>query len=209
MNKKLTFCAIIELYKKKKGGWIMCRINIHFASFVYCLISILLSSCSSMGDGTNSYNEQRMQSSQSSLPADYAARLPEHITTGEKTVLVDPNVHAWGAYDAEGNLVKAGLTTAGANWCPDINRGCKTSAGSFRIQSLGEPECKSKIFPVGKGGAPMPYCMFFNGGQGLHGSYEVVEANVSHGCVRMQVADAEWLRYNFANVGTKVVVRPY
>jgi lipoprotein-anchoring transpeptidase ErfK/SrfK len=59
------------------------------------------------------------------------------------------------------------------------------------------------------GGAPMPYCMFFNGSQGLHGSYEVVDGNASHGCVRMTVSDAEWVRFNFATIGTKVVVRPY
>jgi lipoprotein-anchoring transpeptidase ErfK/SrfK len=27
--------------------------------------------------------------------------------------------------------------------------------------------------------------------------------------VRMHVSDAEWLRYNFVNVGTKVIVKPY
>ncbi len=184
----------------------MCRIHIHFAYFVYGLIAILLSSCSSMSNGPGPQGQSSMQSS---LPADYASRLPEHISTKEKTVLVDPNVHAWGAYDASGNLVKAGLTTAGADWCPDINRGCKTSSGSFRVYSLGEPECKSKIFPVGRGGAPMPYCMFFHGGQALHGSYEVVEGNVSHGCVRLPVSDAEWLRYDFVTEGTKVVIKPY
>jgi lipoprotein-anchoring transpeptidase ErfK/SrfK len=55
----------------------------------------------------------------------------------------------------------------------------------------------------------MPYCMFFNGNQGLHGSYNVVDGNASHGCVRMTVSDAEWVRFNFANIGTKVIVRPY
>lgn len=185
----------------------MCRIHIHFAYLMFGAISILLTSCSSVGPAPSGYNQQ--ENAQSSLPADYASRLPSHLSTGEKTVLIDPNVHAWGAYDASGNLVRAGLTTAGSSWCADINRSCKTSAGSFRIYSLGEPECKSKIYPVGKGGAPMPYCMFFKGGQALHGSYEVVEANVSHGCVRLHVSDAEWLRYSFVNEGTKVVVRPY
>jgi lipoprotein-anchoring transpeptidase ErfK/SrfK len=61
------------------------------------------------------------------------------------------------------------------------------------------------------GGAPMPYCMFFNRNQALHGSpdHEVVDGNISHGCVRMHVPEAEWLRYNFVHVGTKVIVRPY
>lgn len=141
-------------------------------------------------------------------PPDYEARLPHTIASTEKAVLVDPNVHAWGAYE-NGNLIKAGIATAGSNWCPDIGRPCRTKSGTFRIQSLGSQDCKSHIFPVPRGGAPMPYCMYFNGGQALHGSYETAEANISHGCVRMNVSDAEWLRFNFANVGTKVIVKSY
>ena len=55
----------------------------------------------------------------------------------------------------------------------------------------------------------MPYCVFFNKNQGLHGSQYVMEGNQSHGCVRLSVDDAEWVRFNFANIGTKVIVRPY
>jgi len=55
----------------------------------------------------------------------------------------------------------------------------------------------------------MPYCMFFNGKQGLHGSNQVVRGNVSHGCVRLHVGDAKWIRFNFATIGTKVIVKPY
>lgn len=140
---------------------------------------------------------------------DVTSRLPQHIDTTEKVVIVNPNVHAWGAYDESGALVKAGMATAGKNYCPDIRRGCRTKAGTFRIYSLGSPDCKSRKYPIPRGGAPMPYCMFFHGGQALHGSYEVADANLSHGCVRLHVKDAEWLRYNFVNVGTKVVVKPY
>jgi hypothetical protein len=205
LKKKLSFCAIIESYKKKNGGFNMCRIRIHFAYFLYGAIAILLTSCASMGNGPNNARHHP----QSSLPADYASRLPSHIKTGEKTILVDPNVHAWGAYGSNGDLVKAGIATSGAEYCPDIHRACKTKSGTFRIYSLGSPKCKSTLFPVGRGGAPMPYCMYFHGGQALHGSYEVADANISHGCVRMEVSDADWVRHDFANVGTKVIVRPY
>ena len=168
-----------------------------------------LASCAT----TSTSNQPSMQMAQEEreqapLP-DYKDRLPQQLATGEKVILIDPNVHAWGAYNSSGQLVYAGLATAGSNWCPDIGRPCRTKSGSFRVNSLGSPSCKSSIYPLPRGGAPMPYCMFFNHNQGLHGSYEVVEGNVSHGCVRMRVGDAEWLRYNFANVGTKVIVRPY
>lgn len=140
----------------------------------------------------------------------YASRIPSHINTGgEKTIVVNPEVHTWGAYSAKGDLVRAGLISAGSNYCPDLHRPCRTKSGTFRIQTLGSANCVSKKFPLGRGGAPMPYCMYFNGAMALHGSYELAEANLSHGCVRMSVGDAKWIRFNFAHVGTKVIVKPY
>lgn len=138
-------------------------------------------------------------------------RLPRKINPpGEKVIIVDPRSHGWGAYTPEGILVRSGLATAGGKWCRDTGRSCRTSVGSFRIFSLGNSDCVSSIYPLEEGGgAPMPYCMFFNGSQGLHGSNQVREANVSHGCVRVSVGDAEWIRFQFATIGTKVIVMPY
>lgn len=173
---------------------------------MFCLFFLGLTSCS-----TYSTPSSPTVTAENAPTPDYAARIPKHITTSEKTVVVDPNVHVWGAYDQNGDLLKAGLASAGADYCPDLGRRCHTQSGTFHVESLGSPECKSSIFPLGKGGAPMPYCMFFNRNQALHGTgfYEVREGNISHGCVRMHVEDAHWLRYNFVNVGTKVVIRPY
>lgn len=148
----------------------------------------------------------------------FSDRMPHQIDPpGEKVIIVNPNVHAWAAYDANGSFVRGGVATSGSNYCPDIHRRCHTKSGSFRIYSLGGPGCKSSKYPIPRGGAPMPYCMFFNGSQGLHGSYEVADANLSHGCVRLHVEDARWLRYDFVDGpnssnnyrGTKVIVRPY
>lgn len=136
---------------------------------------------------------------------------------GQKKIIVDPNIHQWAAYDEDGKLVKSGIATAGKSYCPDIGRPCRTKSGTFRIYSLGESNCRSHKFPVGRGGAPMPYCMFFNNGQALHGSHQVVRGNISHGCVRLQIKDAKWLRYNFAeeptsrneSLGTLVIIKSY
>lgn len=139
---------------------------------------------------------------------------------GEKTVVVDPRAHAWGAYNPDGTLVNSGLATCGGDYCPDLGRPCRTKTGTFRVFSAGNADCISHKFPLhSHGGAPMPYCMFFNKGQALHGDSdrEVVYGNISHGCVRMHTADAEWLRHNFVDApgtgnsyrGTKVVVLPY
>ena len=171
-----------------------------------CTATIALSSCSSMSDRYS--GSDRSTAYETRLPADYSSRLSGNISSKGKVVVIDPSVHAWGAYE-NGSLVKAGLATAGSSWCPDIGRPCRTKVGHFRVNSLGSESCKSSKYPLPRGGAPMPYCMFFNGNQGMHGSNEVVEGNISHGCVRMQTADAEWLRFNFVNVGTPVVVKPY
>lgn len=177
---------------------------------LFCVFSSVIFSCATYNKGTSVKSNPASVSSAPS--ANYASRIPQHINTyGEKVVIIDPVVHVWGAYDADGNLVRSGLATAGNSWCPDIGRACRTRSGSFRIISLGSPYCKSTRYPLPNGGAPMPYCMYFNGNQGLHGTYGggVVEGNISHGCVRLHVEDAQWLRYNFVNIGTKVIVKPY
>lgn len=127
----------------------------------------------------------------------------------ERVIIVDPVAHRWQAYTAAGKLIRSGLATAGGKWCRDLGRPCRTGVGTFRIYSLGSWNCVSSKYPLGIGGARMPYCMFFNGSQGIHGSDAVVPGNVSHGCVRVSVSDAEWIRYNFARIGTKIIIRPY
>lgn len=147
------------------------------------------------------------------------APFPKHIQTqGEKLVVIDPANNAWGAFDSDGNLVRWGPASAGANYCRDLEKPCHTHEGDYRIYSLGSSDCYSTKFPLPDGGAPMPYCMYFNNGQALHGEPNGLPGyNASHGCVRMYVNDAEWLRYDFAEGptsdngyrGTRVVVEPY
>lgn len=137
----------------------------------------------------------------------------------EKFIVVNPRKHAWGAYNADGELVAYGLASAGANYCQDIKKPCRTKTGTYRIYAMGDQRCYSARFPLPNGGAPMPYCMYFNRNQALHGSPagSVVRDNISHGCVRMHVADAKWLRYHFvegptednAYEGTKVIILSY
>ena len=179
-------------------------------AFSLCCLSFILCSCSTYNSNLSQQYSSNYLSSPPP-PPDFSMRIPQHIHTAEQTVVVDPRVHTWGAYGADGELVRAGQASAGSDWCRDLGHPCHTHVGSFRVFSLGSPDCKSHIFPIPRGGAPMPYCMYFNNGQALHGvpDSEVGEGNYSHGCVRMHVSDAEWLRYNFVDVGTKVIVRPY
>lgn len=136
----------------------------------------------------------------------------------EKLIVLDPIDQAWGAYDVDGTLVKWGPASSGSDYCHDLDRECRTHSGSFRIFSLGSSDCYSTKFPLPYGGAPMPYCMYFNNGQALHGEPNGLPGyNASHGCVRLYVNDAEWLRYDFVEGpdsnnnyrGTKIVVKSY
>jgi|GEM_PF-1282207 len=130
-------------------------------------------------------------------------------TNGRKTFIFDPKQKAWAAYDEDGSLVKTGAASGGRGYCPDIRRSCRTPSGSFAVYRKGSSACKSRKYPIGRGGAPMPYCMFFKGGYAIHGSPHVPNYNASHGCVRVRPSAAAWLSKNFMENGTKVIVRPY
>jgi lipoprotein-anchoring transpeptidase ErfK/SrfK len=127
----------------------------------------------------------------------------------EKAVIFDPQVHRWYAVE-DGEVVKSGIASGGADYCADTHRRCHTPVGVFRIQNKEGAGCKSSIYPLGRGGAPMPFCMHFTKYYAIHGSYELsATRNISHGCIRIEPSAARWLNENFAQIGTKVVVKPY
>lgn len=132
------------------------------------------------------------------------------VATGHKVFVFDPKATAWAAYDADGRRIKTGRASGGKHYCADVGRACKTTTGMFKVYSKGGANCKSGKYPLETGGgAPMPYCMHFNGGYALHGSYHVPDHNASHGCVRLLPSAAKWLSENFIDVGTTVIVKPY
>lgn len=124
---------------------------------------------------------------------------------GRKTIIVNFSKHAFAAYDANGNLKHWGPISGGKGYCPDLRRKCNSPRGTFYIYSKQGSGCASTKFPIGRGGAPMPYCMFFHEGFALHGSHEVPGYHASHGCVRMFTSDAKWLNQEFTD-GEKVAV---
>lgn len=126
------------------------------------------------------------------------------------SIIVSPKILAWAAYDASGNLIKWGPISGGKDYCPDVARGCRSKTGIHAIYDKRGPDCISTKFPVGEGGAPMPYCMFYYGGYALHGSPAVPGYHASHGCIRLFVEDARWLNQDFIQgKDTKVIVLPY
>ena len=81
------------------------------------LVFLSVTSCATQVQSTDSNAPTRYAGNR--FDVDYSARLPKFLNTGgKKTVLVDPNVHAWGAYDAHGDLVRAGIATGGGATCP-------------------------------------------------------------------------------------------
>ena len=125
------------------------------------------------------------------------------------TFIFNPRSHSYSAINDDGKVVKTGRASGGSSWCQDIKRSCRTPVGVYRLWSKGGPGCKSSRYPRPRGGAPMPYCMFFSKFYAVHGSNDVPNHNASHGCVRVTPSDAKWLSQNFMRVGTKVVVKPY
>lgn len=130
-------------------------------------------------------------------------------TASANTFVFNPNTLTWKAIDSNGKVVRTGKGSGGKKYCKDVHRGCKTPSGVFTIWSKGGPGCVSSRYPVGKGGSPMPYCMFFSKYYAIHGSYDVPNYNASHGCVRVHPGDARWLSKNFIHIGTKVIIKPY
>ncbi len=120
-----------------------------------------------------------------------------------------PRTLQWQAINADGRVVRSGHGSGGRGYCPDIRRSCRTPTGSYSVIAKNGASCRSSRYPVGRGGAPMPYCMFFSRYYAIHGSPDVPNRNASHGCIRVPPSEARWLNQNFVHIGTKVVVKPY
>lgn len=127
---------------------------------------------------------------------------------GNKQIIVSLDQLAWGAYDEKGTLQAWGPASGGQNWCQDIKRSCRTDLGKYTVYRKGSSRCASSKYPIPHGGAPIPYCMFFNKGQAIHGSNILPGYNASHGCVRVLTVDAQWLSQQFVkdDKNVKVIV---
>jgi len=153
------------------------------------------------------YTEILWQCARILLGSSLMLAIPAAMASGE--FVYNPKTLQWKAINGSGQVVRTGRGSAGSSYCPDIHRSCRTPTGTYYVMSKGGAGCHSSRYPVGRGGAPMPYCMFFSKNYAIHGSYEIPHRNASHGCIRVKPQDAHWLSSHFVNVGTKVVVKPY
>jgi len=143
--------------------------------------------------------------------AAFAAPLSDgpKLTLASNTFIFNPRSLTWKAVNHNGAVIKSGRASGGSGYCPDLKRSCRTPSGTYTVSSKQGAGCKSSRFPLGRGGAKMPYCMFFSKNYAIHGSYDVPKRNASHGCIRVRTGDALWLHKNFIKIGTRVVVKPY
>ena len=151
--------------------------------------------------GTSTYDEEK-------IPTDI---FPQHQKANNRNVFVfDPNRHVWAVYNKSGDLVGTGRGSGGRDFCKDINKECRTVVGKFTVFRREGNACTSNTFPIDEGGgAPMPHCMFFHEGYAIHGSNNVPDDNVSHGCIRVAKEAARWMNNNYIKEGATVVVLPY
>ena len=135
--------------------------------------------------------------------------LPEIAYAGNNEFVYNPRSLQWKAINANGTVVRSGHGSGGRAYCSDIHRSCRTPTGTYHVIAKRGADCRSSRYPVGVGGAAMPYCMFFSKYYAVHGSYDVPNRNASHGCIRVKPNDAHWLHQHFMKIGTTVVVKPY
>lgn len=157
-----------------------------------------------------SYQQDIAAAIQNPVPIAFTQKMwLSHSYAYRDAFVFNPKTHRWHAYNHRGRLIKSGKASGGANYCRDIKRACRTPVGSYRILSKRGAQCRSSRYPRGRGGAPMPYCMFFSKLYAVHGSYDVPNRNASHGCIRVTPADARWLSQHFLHIGKRVIVKPY
>lgn len=144
---------------------------------------------------------------ETAFAADFNVGKPT-LMLASNTFIFNPRSLSWKAVQ-NGKVIKTGRASGGSGYCRDIKRSCRTPSGTYSVISKGGPECRSSRYPLGKGGAEMPYCMFFSKNYAIHGSYDVPKHNASHGCIRVHPGDARWLNHNFLKIGSTVIVKPY
>lgn len=168
-------------------------------------ITLFAVSCSNMNTGSYSWDMHHNYDRKGT-----SAFPDKRAGTGRKVFVFDPKATAWAAYDAQGNRVKTGRASGGADYCEDVGRPCRTVTGRYRVYRKKGEDCRSSKYPIEtNGGARMPYCMHFHGGYSIHAAYDVPNYNASHGCIRVLPSAAKWLHGNFIDVGTTVEVKPY
>jgi lipoprotein-anchoring transpeptidase ErfK/SrfK len=114
---------------------------------------------------------------------------------GAKWIDVNLSTQTLVAYSGQVPIFQARVST-GTAWTPTV-----VGTYSIYVKYVSAPMSGPGYYLP-----DVPYIMYFYRGYGLHGTYwhNNFGQPMSHGCVNLSVADAEWL-FNWAEVGTTVV----
>ena len=126
-------------------------------------------------------------------PAPVSAGRP--VASTDKWIDINLSTQTLTAYTGRNAVFSASVST-GTRWYPTI-------VGTYKIYVKYNSTLMSG---PGYYLPNVPYVMYFYRGYGIHGTYWHSNFGVpmSHGCVNMRTADAQWL-FNWAPVGTRVV----
>jgi hypothetical protein len=180
--------------------------------FVGCFLFIFILSTVSFADISllDLFKEKFIEKTYYEIPENNIPFPTMRPEKGRSVFIFDPNHRMWAIYNKEGKRVGAGPASGGKDYCPDINKPCRTVSGEFTVFRTEDKDCTSKTFPIKEnGGAPMPHCMFFYKGYAIHGSANALNKNTSHGCIRVSKKAAEWINKTYISPGSTVIVLPY
>lgn len=121
----------------------------------------------------------------------------------EKWFVADITNKRMYAYEGT-NLVRSFLISAGAPATPTVIGTYKIFSKYASQDMRGDNADGSRYFQPA-----VPYVNYFYGGYAIHGNYwrpasYFGNINSSHGCIGINVADAEWI-YNWGTIGTVVI----
>lgn len=143
------------------------------------------------------------------LPGEVDPAKPHNLM---RTAMVDVSDHT--AYFYENGVEVARFPIAVGKPGYDTNRGTFKVYAQLTSQDMGSCDSRGNYRPGGSFDyctANVPWVTYFNGDEGFHGTYwhdnfGNPSSNMSHGCVNMREADAEWT-YRFLQQGSTVVIR--
>ncbi len=123
--------------------------------------------------------------------------LPSTCLMGERTLCVDMRNDTVKVVSPSGEVLQIlHVRFGGPNY--------ETRTGKFTVQRKGTRGHISTLYKV-----PMPYPVFFSGGQAVHFSYEFAEnmnKDESHGCVGTRDLEAQEQLWSYMQIGDPVVV---
>lgn len=127
-----------------------------------------------------------------------AAQVDDLRQSNSRWIDIDLSRQRLNAWEGDTLVFSAAVSTG--------RSGEPTPAGVFAVQSKVEKAwMQGENYDVPN----VPYAMFYSGNYAIHGAYwhEQFGSPVSSGCINLPIDQAAWL-YNWADVGTPVVVEP-